>query len=124
MPSVKTSWVCLPCRTSCKQPRGTGLPQRRCPRCAQPLIHVGAAFAPPPRRDTEGWRTLSPLLHAGIGFHMGCSSGPGYRPRTWAEVRERIAYARDSGEPLARALVRPEVPWPAPNGKPGRGRKR
>ncbi|MBL1099468.1 deoxyxylulose-5-phosphate synthase [Streptomyces coffeae] len=124
MPPAKTSYVCLPCRASYKQPRDARHPERRCPRCAEPLIHVGAAFAPPPRRDTEGWRTLSLLLHAGIRFPMGCCGGPGYRPRTMAEVRERMAYARDSGEPLARALVRAEVPWSAPSGRRGRERGR
>ncbi|QKV93105.1 deoxyxylulose-5-phosphate synthase [Streptomyces sp. NA02950] len=125
MPPAKSSWVCLPCRASYKQPRDARHPERRCPRCAEPLIHAGPAFAPPPRRDTEGWRTLSLLLHAGIRFFpMGCSCGPGYRPRTTAEVRERMAYARESGEPLARALVRAEVPWPAPNGKRRARRRR
>ncbi|WP_432037602.1 deoxyxylulose-5-phosphate synthase [Streptomyces cucumeris] len=124
MPPAKSSWVCLPCRASYKQPGDFRHPERRCPRCAEPLIHVGAAFAPPPRRDTEGWRTLALLLREGIRFPMGCSCGPGYRPRTTAEVRERMAYARYSGEPLAVALLRAEVPWPAPSGTPGRGRRR
>ncbi|WP_030809626.1 hypothetical protein [Streptomyces sp. NRRL S-337] len=39
----KTSYVCLPCRASYKQPY-QGDHERRCPRCAQPLIHVGSAF--------------------------------------------------------------------------------
>ncbi len=56
---------------------------------------------------------LSLLLHAGVRFHMGCCcgcDGPGYRPRTLREARERMAYARRTGEPLARALVRPDLP--------------
>ncbi|GAB2942728.1 hypothetical protein ACFMQL_35225 [Nonomuraea fastidiosa] len=107
----KTSFVCLPCRASYKQPhlaRGEG--DRVCPGCAGPLIHVGSAFAAPARRDVEGWRVLSVLLHAGIRFPMGCGDGPGYRPRTLAEVRERQAYARAAGEPFARALLREELP--------------
>lgn len=113
MPPGKTSFVCLPCRASYKQPYAepyAGADERRCPRCAEPLIHAGSAFAPPRRRDTAGWRVLSVLLNAGIRFHKSCCGGPGYRPRTLAEVRERRAYAKTTGEPLARALVRRDLP--------------
>ncbi|MEU5100089.1 deoxyxylulose-5-phosphate synthase [Streptomyces sp. NPDC020996] len=108
----KTSYVCLPCRAAYKQPYDPDGRdrQRVCPRCAQQLIHVGSAFAAPRRRDTAAWRTLSVLLHAGIRFHKSCCGGPGYRPRTLSEVRERMTYARRSGEPFATALVRYEVP--------------
>ncbi|MFI9725169.1 deoxyxylulose-5-phosphate synthase [Streptomyces sp. NPDC052092] len=115
MSPARTSFVCLPCRAAYKQrhpsrPVDGEADRRVCPRCARTLIHVGAAFAAPPRRDTEGWRVLSLLLHAGVRFPMGCCCGPGYRPRTLREVRERMAYARRTGEPLARALVRPDLP--------------
>ncbi|WP_415950122.1 deoxyxylulose-5-phosphate synthase [Streptomyces sp. KLOTTS4A1] len=107
----KTSYVCLPCRASYKQPYpGYHDHARVCPRCAGPLIHVGSAFAAPKRRDTAAWRTLSVLLHAGVRFHKSCCGGPGYRPRTLSEVRERMAYARATGEPFAQALVRRDLP--------------
>ncbi|MFF1278812.1 deoxyxylulose-5-phosphate synthase [Streptomyces marokkonensis] len=106
----KTSYVCLPCRASYKQPYDRDRPHRTCPRCAEPLIHVGSAFAAPPRRDIAAWRALSVLLHAGVRFNKSCCGGPGYRPRTLREVRERMAYARRTGEPFARALVRDDVP--------------
>jgi DNA-directed RNA polymerase subunit RPC12/RpoP len=115
MPPAKSSYVCLPCRTSYKlasyhrpaqEPVGHG---RRCPRCARELVHVGAAFAPPPRRDTHAWRALSVVLNAGIRFHMGCCDGPGWRPRTLREVKERAAYARRTGEPLRQALLRRDL---------------
>ncbi|WP_121830866.1 deoxyxylulose-5-phosphate synthase [Streptomyces sp. S1] len=109
MAHAKTSYVCLSCRASYKQPYG-GDRERICPRCAEPLIHVGSAFAPPRRRDTAAWRTLSVLVNAGVRFRKGCCGGPGYRPRTLGEVRERMAYARRTGEPFARALVRRELP--------------
>ncbi|MGW4378365.1 deoxyxylulose-5-phosphate synthase [Kitasatospora sp. NPDC004531] len=109
MAYAHTSFVCLPCRASYKQSRPDGR-ERRCARCAEPLIHVGAAFAAPKRRDTAGWRVLSVLLHAGVRFPMGCCGGPGYRPRTLGEVRERMAHARRTGVPFARALVTPELP--------------
>ncbi|KJK56778.1 hypothetical protein [Saccharothrix sp. ST-888] len=109
MAHAKTSYVCLPCRASYKQPC-LGDHNRLCPRCAEPLIHAGSAFAAPRRRDTNGWRTLSVLLHAGVRFHMSCCGGSGYRPRTLSEVRERMAHARTTGDPFARALVRHELP--------------
>lgn len=115
MGHAKTSYVCLPCRSSYKQPypdryeRGQGR-ERRCPCCAGALIHAGAAFAPPKWRSTAAWRTLAVLLNAGVRFHKSCCGGPGYRPRTLSEVRERMAFARATGEPIVQALVRPELP--------------
>lgn len=110
MSAAKTSFVCLPCRASFKQPYDRDRPDRICPSCAGPLIHAGSAFAAPPRRDRAAWRVLSVLLHAGVGFHKSCCGGPGYRPRTLREIRERMTHARRSGEPLGKALVRYDVP--------------
>ncbi|MER5888030.1 deoxyxylulose-5-phosphate synthase [Streptomyces sp. NPDC001941] len=109
MPTARTSYVCLPCRASYKQSYDATR-QRVCPRCAGPMIHVGSAFAPPPRRDAEAWRALGLLLNAGVRFHKSCCGGPGFRPRTLHEVRERMTYARRTGIPAAEALVRPVVP--------------
>lgn len=110
MPPAKTSYVCLPCRASYKQPPDRER-QRTCPRCTRDLIHAGSAFAPPPRRDVAAWRTLSVLLNAGVRFHKDCCfGGPGYRPRTLSEVRERMTYARRTGVPFAEALVLRELP--------------
>ncbi len=103
--------MCLPCRGSYKQGREHGQ-EHRCPRCGEPMTGVGAAFQPPRRRDDEGWRVLAVLLRAGVRFDFSCCQnccGPGYRPRTLAEVKARVAYARRTGEPLAEALVRPVV---------------
>ncbi|MFG2588190.1 deoxyxylulose-5-phosphate synthase [Streptomyces sp. NPDC048438] len=110
MPPSKTSYVCLPCRASYKQPYDRERTDRVCPRCAEALVHVGSAFAAPRRRNTAAWRTLSVLLNAGVRFHAGCSDGPGYRPRTLREVKERMAYAERSGEPFAESLLRRELP--------------
>lgn len=110
MSHAKTSYVCLPCRASYKQPYDGGWQDHVCPRCTEALIHVGSAFAPPRRRDAAAWRALSVLLNAGIRFHKSCCGGPGYRPRTLREVKERMAYAERTGEPPARALLRAELP--------------
>ncbi|WP_376738522.1 hypothetical protein [Streptomyces noursei] len=74
------------------------------------MIHVGSAFAAPPRRDAEGRRVLDVLLTAGVRFPTTgcCGEGPGYRPRTLREareVRERRAYADATGEPLVRRAL-------------------
>ncbi|WP_326623040.1 deoxyxylulose-5-phosphate synthase [Streptomyces decoyicus] len=109
MANGNTSYVCLSCRVSYKQPYDRAR-QRICPRCAEPMIHAGSAFAAPRRRDIAAWRALTVLLNAGVGFHKSCCGGPGYRPRTLRDVRERMTYARRSGTPVAEALVRRDVP--------------
>lgn len=107
----KTSYVCLECRIAFKLPyAGPGAAARTCPGCARPMVHAGSALAVPRRQDTEGWRVLSVLLRSGVRFHKSCCGGPGYRPRTLREVRARMAHSRATGEPLAEALVRYEVP--------------
>ncbi|WP_037602330.1 hypothetical protein [Streptacidiphilus rugosus] len=102
----KTSYVCLPCRASYKQPYDRER-QRVCPRCSRGLIHMGSAFAAPRRREAAAWRTLEVLVNAGIGFHKSCCGGPGHRPRSWREVRQGLAHARRTGEPVAKVLTRP-----------------
>ncbi|MEU4132976.1 deoxyxylulose-5-phosphate synthase [Streptomyces wuyuanensis] len=103
----RSAYVCLPCRASFKHG------ERRewvCPQCARPLIHAGDAFEAPRRRATEAWQVVSVLLNAGVRFHQRCCGcGPGYRPRTMREVRERITHARRHGESVASALVRPDL---------------
>lgn len=93
MGHAKTSYVCLPCRASYKQPYGKER-ERRCPQCARGMIHAGSAFAAPPRRDKAAWRTLTLLLNAGVGFHKSCCGGPGYRPRELREARAWLAARR------------------------------
>lgn len=109
----RTSFVCVACRVSVKQaypgsPEDAGA--RGCGRCGGALVHVGSAFAAPGRRDDEGWLVLGILLDAGIRFHKSCCGGPGYRPRTMAEVRERLTYAERSGVAVADALRMASVP--------------
>ena len=109
MPAAKTSYACLSCRVSYKQPYDPRR-ERVCPRCAGALMYAGSAFAAPPKRDRAAWRTPTVLLNAGVGFHKSCCGGPGYRPRTLREVRERLTYARRTGEPAERAPRRAELP--------------
>ncbi|WP_406472867.1 deoxyxylulose-5-phosphate synthase [Streptomyces platensis] len=109
MSNGKTSYVCLPCRVSYKQSYDRAR-QRFCPRCAGPMIHAGSAFASPRQRDVAAWRTLTVLFNAGVGFHKSCCGGPGYRPRSLRDVRERMTFAQRSDTSVAEALVRRDVP--------------
>lgn len=108
----RSAYVCLDCRVSVKRPTQHFASREyrcpRCPRCRGALLLAGDAFAAPPRRDRDAWRVLSVLLHAGLDFRQDCCGcGPGYRPRSLREVRERLARARRTGEPAARALATP-----------------
>lgn len=102
--------VCVSCRVSWKRP-AAGDREIVCPRCTGPLIDVGTQFAAPPRRDTASWRALTAVLAAGLRFWptcMCCEDGPGYRPRTPREVRERLTHALATGVPVAQALACPD----------------
>ncbi|MBP0448393.1 hypothetical protein J5Y04_02345 [Kitasatospora sp. RG8] len=96
-------FVCLPCRVSVKRRAAPG--HDRCPRCRGQLIDAGQDLAVPKRRDDAGWRALTAVLAAGVTFHSRCCYGPGWRPRTPREVRERLALAGRGGIPVAEAIT-------------------
>ncbi|QKW23847.1 hypothetical protein HUT16_36330 [Kitasatospora sp. NA04385] len=98
--------VCLPCRASYKR---RGQRTETCPRCRGPLIDAGQDLHVPRRSDTAAWRALTALLYSGVRFASGCCDGPGWRPRTPREVRERLAAAAGTGLPLADALTTRDV---------------
>ncbi|WP_406861682.1 deoxyxylulose-5-phosphate synthase [Streptomyces sp. HUAS MG47] len=114
MGHAKTSYVCVPCRASYKQDHDShgSTRERRCPRCAEPMIHVGSAFAPPRRRDTAAWRALTMLLESGVRFHRTgcCGEGPGYRPRAPRETREWLAERRKRTEWTPERRLREAAP--------------
>ncbi|MEU8526221.1 deoxyxylulose-5-phosphate synthase [Streptomyces sp. NPDC048629] len=101
----KTSYVCVPCRASYKQWHDPER-ERRCPRCAEPMIHAGSAFAAPRRRDVTAWRVLATLFDAGVGFHKSCCGGPGDRPRTPRETKEWLPQYKARQEQVARHRLR------------------
>jgi hypothetical protein len=111
MGSVRRSHhVCVSCRVSWKKSSARDR-ESVCPRCTGPLIDVGTQFAAPRRRDTAGWRALTAVLEAGLRFWptcMCCQDGPGYRPRTPRDLRERLAHAAATGVPVAQALACPD----------------
>ena len=109
MHSYRSRLVCLECRSAFKKAGGPD-DGDRCPRCRAVLVNAGRDLAVPPRRDTAGWRALEAVLRSGLTFHSCGCGGPGYRPRDWAEVRERLTAAERLGIPLRTALARPD-PW-------------
>ncbi|UFS96347.1 hypothetical protein [Nocardia huaxiensis] len=103
----RAHYVCLNCRVSHKDIRARE--GRHCPRCRGELVNAGAHLAVPRKRDTAGWRALEAVLRSGLTFHGGCcGEGPGYRPRTPREVRDRLRFADRMNIPVAVALATPD----------------
>nr|WP_249402036.1 deoxyxylulose-5-phosphate synthase [Streptomyces sp. YIM 121038] len=123
MSRASSHFVCLACRVSFKKPADHARVRHdACPRCGDPLVDAGSALAVPKRRDISAWRALSALLRAGVRFHQDCCGwGPGYRPRTPREVRERLAHAAEAGVPLGTALVCPDPTHTDVTRRAGRG---
>lgn len=123
MPRASAHYVCLPCRASFKKPADYDRVRADvCPQCEGQLLNAGSAFAVPKRRDKAAWRALSVVLLAGLRFRQGCcGDGPGYRPRTPREVRERLAHAAETGNPLQEALACPEPTHTDVRRQAGRG---
>ncbi|MGW4636551.1 hypothetical protein [Nocardia sp. NPDC004415] len=97
--------LCLSCRVAVKiRPSEHG---RRCPRCRAPMIDAGRCLAVPPKRDRDAWRALTAVLDAGLRFHSTCCQGcgPGFRPRSAADVRRRRILAWRNAIPLRQALT-------------------
>lgn len=102
----RTHLVCVSCRISHKHPIGRG--PAHCPRCGGSFIDAGPHLAVPRKTDTAGWRVLQTVLDSGLTFYGGCcGEGPGYRPRTPREVRERMLLATRTGIPITQALAEP-----------------
>jgi hypothetical protein len=103
-------YVCLDCRSAFKR---SPYPEREhpCPRCGRAMVNAGFDLAMPRRRDDAGWRALAVVLRSGLTFHSCGCSGPGFRPRTWAEVRERQLAAEQMGVPVHEAFAMRD-PWP------------
>jgi hypothetical protein len=103
--SRRMHFVCLPCRAAFKKTPGPRV-SAVCPQCRGALIDAGADLAVPGKRDDAGWRALGAVLRSGLTFHGGCcGTGPGYRPRTPREIRERLELAGRTGLPVASALT-------------------
>lgn len=122
MPPASSHFVCLPCRASYKKPADYGRVRVDiCPQCGGQLLNAGSALAVPKRRDKAAWRALGAVLTAGLRFRQGCCGGPGHRPRTPREVRERLAHAAEHGIPVSEALECPDPTHADVRRQAGRG---
>ncbi|MFJ7098110.1 hypothetical protein ACIQWL_49340 [Streptomyces mirabilis] len=74
------------------------------------MINAGFDLAVPRRRDKSAWEALEATLRAGLTFHSCGCGGPGYRPRSTAEVRERRRAAKQLGL-LEQATLERYDPW-------------
>ncbi|TXK35612.1 deoxyxylulose-5-phosphate synthase [Nonomuraea sp. C10] len=101
--TYKVHYVCLPCRVTTKR-RPEQRPQL-CNRCQEHMIDAGRDFAAPRRRDSPAWRALGAVLYAGLDFHSCGCKGPGFRPRTPRQVRERLQVAGRRGIPARDAIA-------------------
>ncbi|ASU84296.1 hypothetical protein CDO52_17170 [Nocardiopsis gilva YIM 90087] len=73
------------------------------------MIDAGNDLEVPKSGDDAGWRVLSALLRAGVTFHSRCCDGPGWRPRTLRQVKERLVAAERTGTPIATALTTRDI---------------
>jgi hypothetical protein len=73
------------------------------------MLLAGHDFAAPRRHDKSGWAAVAAVLAAGLrydGFETcGCSRDPEFRPRTAAQVRQRLRLADRTGVGIAAALA-------------------
>ena len=62
-----------------------------CPECRRPMVAMGLDFKAPRQSNWKQWRKVEILTRHGIRFNSCGCGGPGYRPRTLAEVRPFLA---------------------------------
>lgn len=88
MNPYKTSYVCVPCRHVAQFHYTYGTDPYRCPHCRDSLTFAGSDFHAPRKRDDNGWSAVASVLASGKNYHSCGCTGPGYRPRTKAQVRQ------------------------------------
>jgi len=88
--NYKTSWACIPCRHVAQYPHPSVLPQARwpvCPLCREPMLHAGRDFQAPRKGNRSEWNAVAAVLNSGNDYDSCGCTGPGWRPRTKAELR-------------------------------------
>ena len=97
----KQHYVCFTCRKMFRQHKG--YPEDRthlCPQCRQPMARLGREFWTPRKNNTEQWKKLEMLYHAGVTFDTCGCNGAGYRPKYLREIPDFI-----KGYPATRDLA-------------------
>jgi len=109
----KQHYACFDCRKGFKWPQDehwyppADSPESvKCPQCGKPMASMGLDFQVPPQKDTRQWEKVRILFAHGFAYHSCGCGGPGYRPRTLAEVPAFLASrpARSQGEALLRRI--------------------
>lgn len=85
-------WACFSCRKSFKgfsawMGTNTHGIIRICPECGGPLYDLGQDFKTPRKESKNQWKKIKLLFEKGITFHSCGCNGPGYRPKTYSEVK-------------------------------------
>jgi DNA-directed RNA polymerase subunit RPC12/RpoP len=63
---------------------------QKCPECGDMMTRMGHDFQAPRKQNKNQWRKLRLLVAAGITFNSCGCEGPGYRPQTLSEAKNRI----------------------------------
>lgn len=101
----KQHYACFDCRKSFKwpmdarqSPPGDTPESVKCPQCGAPMHSMGLDFRAPPQRNARQWKKVLILYTHGVAYHSCGCGGPGYRPRTLAEVPAFLAGRRATSE--------------------------
>lgn len=107
----KQHYACFDCRRSFKWPLDARVEfhapaEVRCPECGTPAHAMGYDFKPPRQHDRRQWEKVRLLFAHGYTYDSCGCGGPGYRPRTLAEVPAFLAHRvpRSPGEAILRSI--------------------
>lgn len=89
--SYKQHWACFVCRKAFKYAQ---VVDQTCPQCGRKMIPMGLDFKAPPKNNLAQWRKVELLHLAGIHFSSSGWTGPGMRPKTLRDLRERSGEGR------------------------------
>jgi hypothetical protein len=92
----KPHHACFSCRKVFR-PTGEVFARGTCPECRRPLASMGICFKAPRQADVRQWRKVEILYKQGYTYRWeSCcpGHGPGFRPRTLAEIPEFLADER------------------------------
>jgi hypothetical protein len=89
----KPHYACFTCRKVFR-PTEEVFARGTCPECRRPMASMGICFKAPRQADVRQWRKVEILYKEGYTYRWeSCcpGHGPGFRPRTLAEIPEFLA---------------------------------
>jgi len=91
----KTHWVCFPCKSTFKYDGGWSSPENItgpiCPNCGEKMNNLGRDFKAPRKDNINQWKKIKLLFSRGVRFDSCGCTGPGYRPKTYAEAKNKYS---------------------------------